>query len=363
MSADATGTWADFEEQVDRESLGSLAKGDLPSGEELRASASAAGILRTQSLVDNVEQPSDASTVANDEWAAKLQLTLGKLTPETLADSAAKMRALSGSTPLMTRPAMGHDYSMLMRGVDRGKEAKPIDWDASIKEWADMKKVNLTPHLHRALSEVCKNYSGIDGEALSWITLGWDMRGEHNTNEIKNVMDSHRDILVKINASYDKFEVQSKSILDGFRVAFEQMVSLERPKQPEVLPVINPLTGQALLSSSMKAAVAQPLKVNIPQEQSTSQTVAPKASGIKIDPNIPKTPAGLVKYLKISPEHFKELCPPEMFLEQVGAFMIGMSDKVWYQITLGANLDAIRAKLAQFLADQGRKGLLIKGGQ
>ncbi|CAH9139828.1 unnamed protein product [Cuscuta epithymum] len=120
--------------------------------------------------------------------------------------------------------------------VNNDGEISPAEKQVTL--WAKRTGQALTRQQLRALAQVLENNDVQDMDCLSWVLLGWSLRGESQLDEMINVLNSLQSNVSACLASNESFRKESCQLIKGLKVKLSQhaMAPKNQFLQPPIIP-------------------------------------------------------------------------------------------------------------------------------
>nr|DAZ90752.1 TPA_asm: protein 2 [Lupinus virus 1] len=190
------------------------------------------------------------STIDSVQAIETAQATTSTTAPIDKAGSSTQMPAPSGSHPLMTSKRMNEDI-IAAKSYEQHHTETEIDLAKQIvTEWTLQERRPITDSSMECLiSAVLKGV--VEKERFNDILYGFSFRGDQNILEVRNVLNSTKNMIHTAVSGQQEFLNSSQTILEGFQKASQRQISIQPiPPPGSVLPIV----------SNVPLAKSQPVK-------------------------------------------------------------------------------------------------------
>ncbi|DAZ90724.1 TPA_asm: protein 2 [Guizotia virus 1] len=257
--------------------------------------------------------------------------------PRVSDELAPSLSALSGSILQMsqqTSQELKEKLDVTVKGlVIPGGESR-----SEVTKWAMEKEKKLTLAQERALATAMAE-SGVPVEEFETFLLAWNMRGDHNVVEVKNIMEGFKSMITDVLAALREFRSSYNSILTGIKDAMGKITTSATKAFQYQAPTIS-------------AAPASAYSVK-PSSSKTVGFKAPNLSAytVNVPSHVTRNIANFLHFSKISRAMFDEVLGAEKADELFGDFLKMCSPECWDAVTLNDDDGLIRQEFHDFFGE------------
>lgn len=274
---------------------------------------------------------------SEDEWSGMLPPTVEAPTapPQSFATP-------SHTSPQMTKEVMSASISSMQKTLRSLKISSPPQRTNKerVDDWAGSTKQKLGKAATDMLITALDTHPSADDNTLPWILCGWNMRGDHNVVEVRNVHQAIQELINSGIAQQTGFKKEASGIITGFKECQKDIQTL--------------VHGMKDALASKQAPIAVPLGRDIP-EPKLSQIVISTPKPLQKDKgkhvplrDVEKDKRMLLKKLAKKPEDMIKFCSPEGLSQILHDIVVSMASEDWESLeTMGGKM-----AMSKVLADE-----------
>ncbi|DAZ90626.1 TPA_asm: protein 2 [Aconitum virus 1] len=165
----------------------------------------------------------------------------------------------SGSEPLMVQEEMSKATKKTSQFIADKIDSQYTEALQLVSDWSTKTKRSLSKEERDCLITALLSQSMIEVSDFDKILLGYTIRGEHNLNETRNVLNALQEMAHSMVASNKDFQLTSKRLTDGLHSLITRNPGVMQPKLIAAPPVSHEAT-----SSKVNEVISQ---TSVPPDQ------------------------------------------------------------------------------------------------